>query len=90
MRVGEQLLQNVALNKLNRQRATIQNDRKSPTRECGDGSNPTYKRATIENDRKSPTRECGDGSDPAYKRAAIKTIGNPPHGSVGMVQIQPT
>ncbi len=35
MRVGEQLLQNSALNKLNRQRATIQNDRKSPTRKWG-------------------------------------------------------
>src|SRR6266496_2841933 len=38
-----------------------------------------------------PTRQCGDSSDPTYKESPrSKTIENPPHGSVGMVQIQPT
>ncbi len=147
----------------NLKRVTIQNDRKSHTRQCGDGSsrsktmiiphttvwgwfrsspkrvtiqndgNPPHsvgmvqiqstesheasrvwkvaagrrdlnnlhtavwgwfranlKRVTIQNDRKSPTRKCGDGSDPTYREPRSKTIGNPPHGSVGMVQIQPT
>src|SRR6266496_2163650 len=55
---------------------------------CGDASDPTYQPRP--NAYESPTRQCGDRSDPAYQPRPSQTLMNPPHGSVGIVQILPT
>jgi hypothetical protein len=41
------------------------------------------------NGDESPQRELADRSDPAYRKSATKRW-NPPNGSWGIVQIQPT
>jgi hypothetical protein len=41
------------------------------------------------NTRESHQRKLVDGSDPFYKKSAVEIV-NPPNGSWGIVQIQPT
>ena len=62
---------------------------KSPQRQLGDCSDPTYRKSAGET-LESPQRQLGDCSDPTYRKPHAFETRNPPNGSWGIVQIQPT